>query len=172
VTGCTQNSRSFHPTWLGGLLAEKMVGESYRQEDKTVSKVVCNNFFQDNRSPPRNSARMFLGKLFWQFFKMALTKKRHTTKSDVAKSLYSLSEEPELVLANMVSYLDIQDAGRLCTLSKKFNCVIKKNNSHVVGIAKFRQFLDGQLKLAVSAKETVLSGDVRYSRFHLESLID
>ena len=59
-----------------------------------------------------------------------------------------LLQLPELVLAILVSFLDLRDAALLCRVCKTFNHVITKNNQNVSGISKFKQFLDSQLKVA------------------------
>ncbi len=79
-------------------------------------------------------------------------KKRSMTTSVQTDSGSLLHQLPELVLANLVSFLDIKEASRFCRISKIFNKVITKNNPQVVGITKYMQFLNSQLAIAKDAE--------------------
>ena len=74
--------------------------------------------------------------------------KKRVMTEQTANSGSLLHQLPELVIANLVSFLDIKEASRFCRISKMFNKVITKNNPQVVGISKYVQFLNSQLAIA------------------------
>ena len=79
-------------------------------------------------------------------------KKRMIESQSSDNQVTLLNRLPELVLANLISFLDIKDAGRLCRVSTHFNRVITKNNPQLVGVNKFKQFLSSQLVMVRDVK--------------------
>ena len=80
------------------------------------------------------------------------TKRNKVTEASMAKSIF-----PELVWANILSFLDLFDSCRLRRVSKELNEVILKNNSQVQIVKEYQKLLAGQLEIATAC--TIIEGN-------------